>query len=216
MKNAAAKPDAAPALRPARPMRTALGMLIKATLIYIALMFAWKPVAPVVAMVFRGTSNIAAAGVYRGAIQIRYTAGAIGNRDADTIIRYQDLKQRVESDIQSSSWYYAFVPMCMIVALVVATPIPWKRRARALALAIVIMLVLMMLGQIVIVYDKLTGVPVGSPIQVGPTWERIIATVASIFAELPGSFFIPILVYALVTFRRWELITLFGMNEAKP
>ena len=206
-----------PALRNANPMRTAMLILLKATLIYIVLMVAWKPLAPAVASTFRATSNIATAGVYRGAIQIRYTPGTVGQRDADTIVHYHNVKQRTASSagINISSWYYAYVPLTMILALTLATPIPWKRRLRALILGSIIMFVLIMLGQMLIVYDKLTGVPIASPVQVSQAWDRIIATAASIFAELPGSFFIPIIVYALATFRRWELITLFGMREAQ-
>ncbi len=203
-----------PPRRAARPLRTALGILFKATIIFIVSMFLWKPLAPAVATVFRGASNITAAGVYRGAIQISYTPGAIGKRDADTIIRYKNLQERVESEIQSSSWYYAFVPMALLGACVLATPIAWKRRGRAALLGALVLTVLTVLGQMIIVYDKLTGVPIDSPIQVGPVWNRFIATIASIFAELPGSYFIPIIVYALVTFRRQELVTLFGASEA--
>ena len=159
--------------------------------------------------------DVAAAGVYRGAIQIRYVPGAIGQRDADTIVHYQDVKRRVGSaaGINMSSWYYAYVPLSMIVALTLATPIAWSRRIRALALGLLVMGVVVVLGQMLMVYDELVR---ASVLKLGVPWRGTVHTSATVVRELPGSFFIPIVVYALVALGDGALREMLGVAGDPP
>lgn len=193
----------------AEPMRVAFAMLGKAIVVYVVLMVLWKPVAPGVAWGFRIASNVASAGVYRGAIQVRYVPGAIGSRDADTIVHYKDTKQRVASaaGIGMSSWYYAFVPLSMIVSLAFATPIAWARRARVLLVGTVVMALTIVLGQMLMVYDELVR---ASVLPLGARWAGVVHACATVVRELPGSFFLPIVVYGVVVGATGELGRVFG------
>ena len=213
MSTAGAQDAPAPSVKRS-PTRTAIIILVRAIMLYVVAMLLWAPLAPASAAVLRVGSNITAAGVFRGPIKIEYLKGSIGARDADTFVHHKNLRDRTASatPLTMSSWYYLYVPMAMVSALTLATPIPWARRARALALGVVLMGLIVLGGQMLIVYDALASAGI---VKVGLTWQGLVHHSAKVIKELPGSFFIPIIVYALVTFRRGELVTLFGAAEAR-
>lgn len=117
----------------------------------------------------------------------------------------------VTARMENSSRLVAYMPLVSLVALVVASPIPWKRRRRALwqglALATAFVAVRMAIP-IRRDFSRADALQVHHP---GALGRWLLEVGERALLDAPASFFVvPILIWVLVAFRRqdWELVEL--------
>ena len=98
-----------------------------------------------------------------------------------------------------------FLPTAMVVALTLATPIPWSRRGNALLWGLVWVNAFIAAREVSTLLYTLTHPPPFHA-DLNPMWGEIAYRVYEIVGQAPAtSFIVPVLIWILVTFRRGDL-----------
>lgn len=189
-----------------RPARRIAGFVLRFALLYGILVLAWPLARPLYRPFYCFLGNV----LFQGG------EGSATFRSLDTdaaldveVMLHKRSPPPATGTATNNSKGVGYLPIVTIVALVLATPIPWKRRRRALwqGLALVTLFVAVRIGiPIVRDFSKPDALQVHHPGALG-VWALGVAERALLAA--PASFFVvPILVWALVAFRRqdWELL----------
>jgi hypothetical protein len=113
----------------------------------------------------------------------------------------------VDLDTRSIGW----VPTALIIALVLATPVPWKRRAWSLLWGF-------LLVQVLILFTLQVRIWVLSPrlslATFSPFWTRVLDDLDyTLLVQLGASFSVPVLIWILVTFRRKDISLASAKNQ---
>jgi hypothetical protein len=117
--------------------------------------------------------------------------------------------------VKFSSRYVAYVPTALLVALVIASPVPWRRRLAALAggLALAHAFVAGVLA--VMIVRQYADSPDLLLFQFGPAERRVVKALYEVFVGYLGaSYAVPVLLWIAVTFRREDWTRLFGQPGA--
>lgn len=116
---------------------------------------------------------------------------------------------RGELDMTSTSMGYR--PTAFLVALVLATPIPWSRRLRALAWGLVGITAFVALRLELRLLDAFSDNNALALYAPAPFWKATLKALVLILVKAPMShYMIPTFVWALVAFRRGDWVQLFG------
>jgi hypothetical protein len=125
-------------------------------------------------------------------------------KDTTLVLTKHRPYMRGEMDIKSV--YVGYRPTAFLVALVLATPIPWSRRWRALALGLVLVNVFVALRLTLHILD---GFSENSPLALfhpSPFWKGMLKVCLKIVVLTPAVHYIgPAFIWLLVTFRRGDL-----------
>lgn len=111
--------------------------------------------------------------------------------------------------MRTGSWQMGYRPTAFLIALVLATPIPWKRRTRALAWGFLVinLFVLARVGLTLLMgFSGESGVAL---IALSPWMRSCLDFVANFMVlEFEGDLVMPAVIWFVVTFRRgdWELL----------
>jgi hypothetical protein len=183
-----------------------------AALAYSALLLAWPAVQPLYAPAFRTLAERAVGFVdpLPGPIDARFepeSGGilAVGLERMDTAVylRHRELGG-ADGSFGASSYFHAYVPTAVLLALfVAATPLAWRVRRRRLAWALALLHVFIVLRCAVAAFYCLSkchvdGVPV---VELGPAGKRLLhLTWHFTFGETLANYLVPILVWALCVF----------------
>ena len=119
--------------------------------------------------------------------------------------------------IPHNTRYYGYMPTAFLIALVLATPIPLKRKGRALFWAMVIIHALLVLKLVVWVLFGFSHKQV-SVLVLSPFWNRVFVLAADIFLQnLTFALIVSFSIWILVTFRRedWPWILMQKMAPSK-
>lgn len=120
-------------------------------------------------------------------------------------------------ELDMASDYTGYRPTVFLIALVLATPIPWSRRLRALAwglLGITAFVALRLELRLLDAFSDDNALALYAP---SPFWKATLNALVLILVKAPmGHYMIPTFVWALVAFRRGDWVGLFGDRpEAK-
>lgn len=110
------------------------------------------------------------------------------------------------------SWGFGWVPTALLVALIVATPVPWRRRAWALAGGLIAIhgFLVAVIGVYVLNNADAAGTPSTTT---APFWKAILDGLEETFVTQMGpGFAVAVVIWVLVTFRRedWPLLVTSG------
>ena len=123
----------------------------------------------------------------------------LGNRDLLDSRGKGSLK-RVNLDTRSIGW----VPTALTAALVLATPIPWRRRAMAFCGGILLVHLFILFSLQTWIWDNATDV---SLMALTPPVQRVVSELDYTFiTQLGASFSVPVVIWVVVTFRRRDLM----------
>ena len=164
------------------------------------------------ASVFRGGGNLLY-GAFGSQGRVRFlplladgpvtggTASAAADDDIDMIIEVENVRTGGWRRHEGSTRVQGYLPTAFTVALVLATPIPWRRRARALALALVLVSVYVALRVLVFLLWEFSGD--GEPAFLSiPAWGRsILEYLYWVFVtSFAGCYLAPLPIWFLVCF----------------
>jgi hypothetical protein len=123
----------------------------------------------------------------------------LGNRAlADSTGRA--LIERTEIPSRSIGW----VPTALTMALVLATPIPWRRRLTALLGALVLIHLFIFFSLQTWVWDNSPGV---SLLTLSAFWQNVTDQMSyALINQLGASFSVPVIIWIVVTFRRQDVL----------
>ena len=101
-------------------------------------------------------------------------------------------------DSRSIGW----VPTALTIALVLATPISWRRRLLALAGGVLLIHLFIFLTLLSWIWDNSTGL---SLLTLSSIWQRVAGELDyALMNQLGVSFSVPVVIWILVTFRRQD------------
>lgn len=106
--------------------------------------------------------------------------------------------------LRTSSRYVGYGPTVMIVALVLATPLAWRRRAWALLLGLLLIhLFILVRLTLTVTVNGFAADKVYALFHPGPFWQGVLTRAETMFSDDPTvSFVVPIVVWFVVTLRR--------------
>jgi hypothetical protein len=186
---------------PPLPLR-AMGLFaLRFGLVYTLAVLAWPLVRPVYQPVYCFLGNILFEG---GTGSVRFEAARTGDDfedDFDVQLVMTNTEAAVTGRAGNSSRVTGYLPTVSLVALVLATPIAWRRRRRALWMGLLAVHVFVALRMALPIWRDFA---LPGPLQVYEPggfvrWARGVAERA--FLAAPASFFVvPVLIWVLVAF----------------
>ncbi len=191
---------------------------------YAALMAPWPGVQHAYARMFQGAGNIVFARFWfwsEGTVVFHNIDSlkpgdlppGVGTIQADatrdTVMVLRKVRAPQVGNLRTSSRYIGYSPTAMLVALVLATPIPWRRRGVALLWgmgfvhAFIVLRVTLTLAANGFAADK--GYALFSPSEF---WYGMLSRAQTLLADDPSvSFVVPMMIWFLVIGRQWFLRT---------
>ncbi len=118
----------------------------------------------------------------------------------DTVAHFRKRGNASGWKLEFSAWSWGYLPTAAVVALVFATPAPWKRRWRAMLLALGLVQVFVVLRVAVMLFYSFQW---ESLFVMSPFWGKFLEWICAAFSTSPvTSFFVPVVIWLLVAFRR--------------
>lgn len=107
-----------------------------------------------------------------------------------------------------------YVPVAFLIALILATPLPWRRRLRALGWGLLwVHGFIAALLALMIVYQYSNNPSIGL-FQLGWFWKKTVDALYQIFVGYIGALFVvPVVIWLGVMFRRGDLSIILGLPE---
>lgn len=125
--------------------------------------------------------------------------------DLDVLIR----KGATQGRVPISTGRVGYVPTAELIALILATPVPWKRRAWSLLWGLILVNAFVFLRLGLMIFRWYCAEPALRQFETGPILSKIINTSFEILFVAPtGSIVIPALIWMVVIFRRDDLNSL--------
>jgi len=191
--------------------RRLAGFALRFAVVYGLLVFAWPWARVAYRPLYCGLGNMLFGG---GAASAQFSAppGADGELDIEIRLVKRG-PPRVTGHMKNSSRLVGYMPTVSLLAFVLATPLPWKRRRRALALGLALVTAFVAFRMSIPVrvnFSNPDALQVYTPGAFG-AWALGVANRALVSA--PASFFVvPLFLWVLVAFRRedWELVGVDG------
>jgi hypothetical protein len=140
---------------------------------------------------------------------VRFEAAHTGHPSIDTSITIADRDQANANgkvpgrilllDARSVGW----VPTALIVALTIASPVPWRRRLWALARGLLLVHAFILLSVGCYIWDESAALGLAT---ITPFWKVVAdGLVETLITQLGASFVVPALIWFVVTFRIQDL-----------
>ena len=108
--------------------------------------------------------------------------------------------EQIPLDTRSISW----MPTALTIALILATPVPWRQRVWALVWGLLLVHAFILFSLQVWIWDESADV---SLMSTPPFLQRILDEMDyTLLTQLGASFSVPILIWILVTFRAENLL----------
>ncbi len=136
---------------------------------------------------------------------------------SDTYIRFSIAGFPMWVRIAYNAWHAGWLPVATLLALVLATPIPWSRRWKALAWGLVWTHVFVLVRVFVFVLYGFSGPPFLQLFSVGPFAHKVLEVALELVAVSVGtSCLVPALIWLLVTFRREDWAEATACQRRRP
>ncbi|RME41431.1 MAG: hypothetical protein D6788_01245 [Planctomycetota bacterium] len=122
--------------------------------------------------------------------------------DADTVITVETVHPRTARDVEFSARLTGYLPFAQLAAMILATPVAWRRRWIALGLGTLFLHALIALRLWCLIYIGF-GTLMPQAVTIGPFLQDVLSIVAS---PTPA-FLIPPLIWLILLFR-WDWVQL--------
>jgi hypothetical protein len=140
---------------------------------------------------------------------LRFSSGTglPGSLDTRITLANRDLLDHTGSGsariLQLDARGIGWVPTALLVALILATPIPWRRRGWALFWGLLSVHVFILFSLGIYIWDESTEL---SLVALTPFWKTVADGLEeTLITQLGASFVVPALIWILVTFSRQDL-----------
>ncbi len=199
--------------------RRIVGFFLRFLIVYAVLMALWPAVGDVYGSLFRtGGKSLFGPFPSSGQVRFEHLPDAEGMNDTRIWVRRPGLRKWRRFRV--SSRHMGYLSTALLTGLLVATPLPWRRRTRAIIWGLLVVHVFIALRQGIVVAYGLhlnTGVP---QMLRDPYWSNPLRIGVEFLAGGPGSSCIAaILIWILVSLRREDLAMILPAHRdraAKP
>lgn len=188
------------------PARRIAGFGLRFALAYAALILAWPLLAHVHRPAYCALGNTLFGGGEASA-RFRTIEGA-GNLDIEVRLTKRG-PPLVSAVMKNDSRLVGYMPLVSLVALVLASPIPWRRRRKALLIGLALVTAFVALRMSIPIrrdFSRPDALQVHHP---GAFGRWLLDVSERALLDAPASFFVvPVLIWVLVAFRRedWALV----------
>lgn len=181
-------------------LKTILGFFMRLALLYIALMALWLVIGGVYATAFRWMGNgFAAIAGCSGFISIEPYLGAPGQDNALILVNHETGARGTQP---INSRLLGYVPTALLIAMVLATPIPPRRRAMALGWGLLLVHLYIGMRIAAIGLSIATGDPPLALLEAAPVVRGVIVFLAGLLGDsMMGCFLGSIFIWIMVAFR---------------
>ena len=196
------------------PPKRISGFICRLLVFYLLLAAPWPGLNDAYARLYCAAANVMFGSVGSGLIvQFKPLPEPQGDMDVEIDMRQVGSSRGLRAPHNVRS---AYLSTAEVIALILATPIPWSRRWKALVWGLVCVNLLVVLRMAVIMLEGLLAHPAWTVISLGPTGTKILSTAAGVLAVSPMLLFVlPVLIWVLVTFRRGDFAMLVGETSEK-
>ena len=190
------------------------GFVIRLLMIYGVFCIPWPGVRQGYAALYRGAGN-----------------GLFGSFGSEGVVRFRPLQAgqgRFDSEIQVGkrgspylrttqydSTSAGYLPMAETIALVLATPIPWRRRWEALLYGVLLANGFVALRVYILLLHWFSSEQPWALYKPGQFWNEVLANVHGFTVPPACTFLVPVLIWILVTFRREDIRRFVGSTPKK-
>jgi hypothetical protein len=179
---------------------------VQVILLYALLMAPWPGVAAAYGLLYRGAAIILFSTIgSRGEVDFRAREPGAGGHDTTVTLinRQEDYFARKRMTI--STRYYGYAPTALLVALALATPIPWPRRTRLLMWGFLFVQVFVTFQMALPLLEAFTGDSEVALWTLAPFWRVIVIRLTDLLAEsVVTGFTIPIFIWIGVLLGRGD------------
>lgn len=190
--------------------RPILGFLIRFLLLYVLLMVPWPGVRTAYRSFFIGGSRGVFA-TFTSQNGTRISAIDHDDQNRDTEITFPHMSGlRWEMGVNSGE--IAYFPSAILLALILSTPVAWKRRGQALALGF-----LLVNGFIILRMTIMILIEANRPVSFQPTlWMKTASATAQFIGVGPGlSIIAAVVIWFAVLLRRQDLKMFLGETDSQ-
>lgn len=188
------------------PAKTTLRFVLISCILYAVLMAPWPGLRSGVGSAYRACGNAIFGGMSdRGTISYRVHPEPHENIDTQVVLINRETNKGTK--LKSSSRYTIYHRPALVASLVLATPMPWRRKYKALIAGLILTYALILLGQglWLIEYGSRDAVAI---FDTGPTQIAVVRTLNKILVNIPTTHLVfPVLIWAVVAVRRDDWIT---------
>lgn len=133
----------------------------------------------------------------------------------DTLVTLRKLRSPYKMDLNISSLQVGYRPTVFLIALALATPIPWSRRWKALVLGLLVVQVFIAFRVWLFLVDLLSNENIMAIYSLPPWVKSVLVGVSLVLFRSPAMHYIgPLFIWLGVTFRRGDFETLMGRAPA--
>lgn len=196
-----------------KPARIVLLFLAKFLVVTVLLSLAFRWIGPTYLAGFRLAANLAIPSMGTNcnvSFKNLPDDSRYRSRYHDTEMVLRNEQTRVSRTKVLGARVTAYVPTVMLIALVLATPVPWPRRGRALAWGLVILQVVILIRVAVAVLFVVSRDEVLGVMALGPFAEYVVVSLFNALTRSTlSSYVIAAIIWIAVTFRRaeWNALT---------
>lgn len=182
-----------------------VGILVRFVIVYGALMALWPVAADEYGAFFRAGGELIF-GSFGSTRTVRFRTLTEPDGTNDTSFRIINRTSGEWTKLNTSSRYMGYFSTGVLAGLVLATPIPWRRRARALLWGLLLLHGFISLRLGILIGYACTLETSGPLVLSQAFWARSLrAAVGFLTIGLAVSYIVPILIWALVSLRREDL-----------
>jgi hypothetical protein len=182
------------------------GFFVRLVLLYGLLVMPWPGLLASYAAGYGAVGNAIFGSFGRDGV-VRFEPLAAGREKMDTEISIGNLRTRPPPKrAEHSARLTGYLPTAEVVALILATPIAWRRRWKALLWGLLLVHGLIALRVTILLLYGFSGDHPCALYSPGPFWSNVLTKMYSLCAVwVSFTFVAPIFIWILVTFRRIDL-----------
>lgn len=178
---------------------------IRVLLVYAALMIPWPGLQRAYGAFYRAGWNVLFV-PFSADSEAQFLPLRPPQRGQDTLVILKNLRTRFLFSLTTTIRYMAFAPTVLLLALILATPIPWSRRWRPLLWGLLLVHGFIAARMTLILLEAFIRMALWEP---GPFWRGVVTGLILTFAcSVVVSFAVPVLIWILVMFCRgdWPVV----------
>jgi hypothetical protein len=196
----------APPPRPALPLRLIAGFALRFALVYAVLIVGWPLFAPAYRPIYCSLGNLVFGG---GEASVHFRPRETRDPFDVELVLTRKGPPEVRGRATNDSHLVGYLPTVSLIALVIATPIAWKRRRRALLWGLVLVTIFVLLRMAIPIWRDFSRPDALQVYHPGPAARWVLGIAERALLSAPASWFVvPILIWVVVAFRREDWILL--------
>ncbi len=191
------------------PARVVAVFFLRLVVLYALLMAPWPGLRRAYGDYFRACAGLAYRSIGSDGI-VRFLPLSPPTEDGDTKMKLGNRKTREKRSIGIDSRRIGYTPTAFLIALILATPVVWKRRGKALVggLILIHVYVILVLGVVLLKWFS-SDHPVAL-LEFTPFWRQLLLNAVEVIVFAPFTWVaVPTAIWILVTFTRndWQKLT---------